>query len=88
MSARRFATGQPVTVTTSGWPAMPCRFHWRGRTEWVAQVEATWAIQTGWWHGEAAVSRRYYRLCTTTGLFGVLYQDLTTGRWYLEQLLD
>ena len=88
MSARRFAAAHPVTVMTSGWPAMPCRFRWRRRTERVAQVEATWAVQTGWWQGEVRVSRRYYRVVTASGVLGILYQDLVTGRWYLEQLLD
>ncbi len=42
-----------------------------------------------WWRGEPeAARRRYHRLVTRDGLWCVLYRDLASGRWYLEQLLD
>ena len=89
MSARRFAPTRPVEVTADAASGEPRAVRWRGRARRVARVEATWEVVAEWWRGEPeAARRRYHRLVTRDGLWCVLYRDLASGRWYLEQLLD
>lgn len=88
MAIRRFAPTQPIEVATDGGGA-PVAFRWRGRGHRVARVEATWEVVAGWWRGEPEALRRgYYRLATREGLRCVVYRDLGSGRWCLEQVLD
>jgi hypothetical protein len=89
VSARRFAPPRPLAVATDPQTGVPTGLHWRGRTEPVAQVEATWALDLGWWAGEGhALRRRYFRLLTRGGLLCVVFRDLTSGRWLLERIFD
>jgi hypothetical protein len=58
------------------------------RWERGARVEAEWEVAEGWWRGATAARRRYHRLVTHGGLVCVLYRDLPSGRWLLDQILD
>ena len=89
MSARRFAPTRLIEVATDPRSGEPVALRWRGRRERVAAVEATWEVAEGWWRGEPeAARRRYHRLATREGLLCVVYRDLASGRWYLEQIVD
>ena len=89
MSARRFAPPRPIAVTARAREGVPLAFRWRGRAERVARVEAAWEVVEGWWRGEpASTRRRYYRLLTRRGLWCVVYRDLASGRWFVEQVID
>ncbi len=89
MTIRRFAPTDPIEVLTSGPVGEPLTLRWRGRIERAARVEATWDIEEGWWRAAPeATRRRYYRLRARSGLLCVVYRDLGSGRWYLEQVVD
>lgn len=89
MSARRFAPAEPVEVWCDARTGLPQRLRWRGRLALVAAVERTWRMDEGWWRGAgAAASRTYHRVFARDGLRCVLYRDRTSGRWYLEAVLD
>ena len=89
MTARRFVPAHPVEVIAQAATGEPCRLYWRGRAEQVARVEASWEVVEGWWRGGPAAGwRRYFRLHTRSGLFCVIYLDLASGRWWLEQVID
>lgn len=64
----------------------PCYLVWRGRRHQVTYIARRWRIDMDWWHGR--VWRTYYKLSTDTGLLLILFQDLTTGDWYLQRLYD
>ena len=62
VTARRFAPSRPIAIVADPATGEPRRLHWRGRVAWVARVEATWAVDEGWWRGEPeAIRRRYYQ---------------------------
>jgi hypothetical protein len=89
MTARRFAPSRPIEIVAHPATGEPRRLLWRGHVAWVARVEATWAVDEGWWRGEPeAIRRRYYQLVTRNGLLYVVYRDLASGRWYLEEIID
>lgn len=88
MIARRYAPPQAIGIRPHA-DGAPSSFHWHGRWERVRQIESTWEVGTRWWHGAArAIQRRYYRLVTRGGLWCVVYHDLITDGWFLEQVLD
>jgi hypothetical protein len=89
MTARRFTSPRPVEIVTHPASGEPLHLRWRGRAEPVARVEETWALDEGWWRdGPRAIRRRYFRLLTRSGLLCVVYRDLSSGRWYLEEVID
>ena len=86
---RTFVPARPLEVWSDTRTAYPHRLRWRGRTAFVAAVEASWRWDEGWWRGAAgAASREYHRLVTRDGLRCVIYRDRASGRWYLEAILD
>ena len=88
MSARRFIPPRPLVVETDG-ADQPRTFGWRGRTERVIAIAATWEDTAGWWRGAGdATHRRCYRVVTASGLRATLHHDLLTGGWYLGAIAD
>lgn len=88
MSARRFVPPRSLVVATDG-AGQPRTFGWRGRTERVATIAATWEDTVGWWRGGSdATHRRCYRVVTASGLRAVIYHDLLTDGWYLGAIAD
>jgi len=69
-----------VRVDRSGRPAV---LHFRGRARRVTDVLEVWRIDEEWWRDP--VSRRYTTLLLEGGRILTLYQDLRTGRWYLQE---
>lgn len=89
MTLRRFAPTRPVEVVAQRASGDPLALRWRGRSERVAAVEATWDVEEGWWRScPEATKRRYYRVRAASGLLCVVYRDLASGRWYLEAVSD
>jgi hypothetical protein len=89
MAMRRFAPTRPIEVVTRRGGDEPCALRWRGRTERVAEVEAAWEMAAGWWRTHPEATRRhYYRLRAASGLLCIVYRDLDSGRWFLEQISD
>jgi hypothetical protein len=89
VTARRFRPAEPVEVTAQRRSGDPLALRWRGRAERVAWLDAPWEVVAEWWlDGPEATRRRYYRLLTRRGLLCVVYRDLGSGRWFLEEVLD
>ena len=87
MTARRFAPAHPVEVVAHPATGAPYQVRWHGRAEWVTRIEETWAVDEGWWRGApGAIRRRYFRLRTRSGLLCIVYRDLSSGCWHLEQV--
>lgn len=66
--------------------APPGHFIWEGRRHQVTYIARRWRVDVGWWRNR--IWRAYYKLSTDTGLLIILFQDLTTGDWYLQRLYD
>lgn len=85
MMTRLWTEGQAITVVSDG-EKLPQRFTWRGQTHQVVEITRQWRIDMGWWRER--VWRAYYKLNTDTGLLVVIYQDLSSGDWFLQRLYD
>ena len=64
--------GNPVTVQL------------KGRWLKVESVADRWRIDDEWWRSDP-VTRVYYECMVDQGLKATVFQDLTTGRWYLQK---
>lgn len=64
----------------------PFRFTWGGQRHEVTEITKTWRVDTDWWRGR--IWRAYFKLTTDTGLLVIIYQDLMSGKWYLQRLYD
>ena len=64
----------------------PARFNWQGQNHRVDAITREWRVDIDWWRGR--VWRAYFKLSTDTGLLVVIYQDLLSGKWYLQRLYD
>jgi len=82
---RLWPEGEPIRVAVDRRGA-PRRLTWRGRAHPVLGVAKRWRVDMGWWRWR--VWREYFKVITRTGLLVVVYQDLATGRWYLQRLYD
>jgi len=72
---------RPVRVRTDdrGTPLKVARGR---RTHAVAAERERWRIEDEWWR--IPVSRSYHAVVLESGQLATLYQDLTTGRWFLQ----
>jgi hypothetical protein len=43
-------------------------------------------VDTGWWMRR--IWRKHYKVATKSGMLVVIYHDLVTGKWYLQQIYD
>ncbi len=90
---RLFARPQPIDVTAALPDAPPMLFRWRKVLHRIVRAEGPERIEPEWWRnaGEAAGTRDYYRVESTTGLrFWVFREGIYGGerlpRWYLHGL--
>ncbi len=89
---RLWAAGDPITVQTGVLPpaqpgiASPVQFTWHTQVHRISQITREWRVDIDWWRER--IWRSYYKLSTESGLLVVIYQDLLTGRWYLQRLFD
>lgn len=74
----------PILVQLSG--SSPKAFVWQGRRHEVRWIANEWQVDFGWWR--LRLWRDYYKILTRTGLLVLLYQDLQTGDWFLQQIYD
>ena len=64
----------------------PVLFTWKGQAHEVDMLIRQWRVDVEWW--QSRVWRVYFKLSTQTGLLVVIYQDLITDLWFLQQLYD
>jgi len=55
-----------------------------GRKKRVESICATWEIDDEWWRDR--IARRYVEVILEGGAHVVLYENLLTGRWYLQMI--
>ncbi|MCA9873162.1 MAG: hypothetical protein KC441_05890 [Anaerolineales bacterium] len=89
---RFWPEGLPILVAADA-QERPYRFTWQGRSHQVVYIAQQWRVDTGWWrsggdNGDGRVWRAYYKLTTDTGLLLILFQDLSSGEWFLQRLYD
>jgi hypothetical protein len=49
----------------------------------VEEIVETWIVQDEWWR--APINRRYIEVALEGGAHVVLFEDLTTGDWFLQK---
>ncbi len=49
------------------------------------EVVNRWRVDVDWWR--VPISRMYYLVTTATMLMEI-YEDLCTGNWYIERVID
>jgi hypothetical protein len=49
----------------------------------IESINETWRIDDEWWR--QIISRQYYEVMLEEGKRVVLFQDLITGSWYMQQ---
>ena len=55
----------------------------RGDGRRVEEVVETWIVQDEWWR--APINRRYVEVVLEGGAHVLLFEDLTTGDWFLQK---
>ena len=75
---------QPVqlTVSETAQAALPV-FRTHNQLHRAAFHWGPERIETAWWEGPC-VRRDYFRVETDTGYLWWIFQDVTTGRWFLH----
>jgi hypothetical protein len=54
-----------------------------GRARAVDEVVETWVVQDEWWR--TPINRRYVEVVLEGGAHVVLFEDLTTGEWFMQR---
>jgi len=54
-----------------------------GGSRRVDEVVETWVVQDEWWR--SPIHRRYVEVVLEGGAHVVLFEDLTTGEWFLQK---
>lgn len=83
---RLWTTGQPVEIWGEG--ATPKGFVWQNTPHRILKRANRWQVHTRWWEPGETVWRAYVKVTTDTGLLCLLYQDLSTGQWFLARVYD
>jgi hypothetical protein len=45
-----------------------------------------WRADTDWWRGR--IWREHFKVASKSGLLAVIYHDLLTDTWYIQQIYD
>ena len=88
--------GQPIAVDVNR-AGVPRSFRWRGHTHVVVLIANRWRVDEDWWQENASDSRtstaghvwrEYFKVITQTGLLVILFHDLVTNTWWMQQTYD
>lgn len=79
---RPLSLPRPVGVRTDG-RGTPVLLVLGGRRRGVAAVRERWRIDDEWWR--SPIAREYVDLVLEDGRPVTVYQDLTTGRWFVHE---
>lgn len=82
---RLWENRQPIEVTVDE-SGCPVSFKWNGTAYPITRVANTWIVDTGWWLRR--IWRKHYKVATRSGMLAIIYHDLVTGKWYLQQIYD
>ena len=89
----RWGIGLPIKMNTqyatgdaSAIYERPSLLTWQNQDHLVIEITKTWRVDIDWWRER--VWRAYFKLRTDTGLLVIVYQDLLSGKWYLQRLYD
>jgi hypothetical protein len=56
-----------------------------GDRSWTVEtIGEVWRVDDEWWRAE--ISRRYVEVILTGGKHVALFEDLLTGKWYLQRM--
>ncbi|MBA2362331.1 MAG: hypothetical protein H0V86_02225 [Chloroflexia bacterium] len=81
--SRPYDPEPPITVEVDD-RGQPSALTWQQR-EPVREVVNQWRVDDDWWR--VSISRMYYLVTTPTMLLEI-YEDLCTGDWYIERVID
>lgn len=88
--------GQPVDVDSNA-AGVPRSFYWHRHRHVVVLIANRWRVDEDWWQENTSggntgtggrIWREYFKVITQTGLLVVLFRDLVTNTWWLQQLYD
>ncbi len=65
---------------------VPRSLSWENNQHRVEEIFSVWRVDINWWRTRSW--RTYFLLATKSGLLITIYQDLTSGNWYLQRLFD
>ena len=85
--SRLWPAGEAIAVTVDG-QGRPVAFRWQGRQHRLVQVQQRWQVDTDWWSAGGRSWRAYFAVTTATGIFCVIFQDLSSQAWYLAKVYD
>jgi len=81
---RQQTTEPEAEHTLSPLPACPPARPPAGRDgRRVEEIVETWVVQDEWWR--TPINRRYVEVVLEGGAHVVLFEDLTTGDWFLQK---
>lgn len=72
-----------VELDPDGQPAAVRRSKDKGGGQAIETVLDVWRADDEWWR--LPISRRYYEVVLNSGKRAVLFEDLHTGEWFLQQ---
>ena len=81
--SRLYDPEPPITVEVDD-QGQPTALTWKQR-EPVREVVNRWRVDDDWWR--VPISRMYWVVATPT-LLVEIYEDLRTGDWYLQRVID
>ena len=83
------AARAPAAMTRGLNPPRPARVRWQDGLpaevdgEGVESLRESWLVEDRWWTAEP-LRRRYWELVGERGRNVVVFQDLRSGRWFLQ----
>ena len=72
-----------VELDTNGQPAAVRRSKNKGGCQVVESILDVWRIDDEWWR--RPIARRYFEVLLDGGKRSVVFEDLQTGEWFLQQ---
>jgi hypothetical protein len=75
---------EPIAVRV-GADDQPASYTYRGVKHAIRSVHESWLQDGGWWDVAALRVRCFHRVLLPDESYRVIYQDMTTGQWYLER---
>ncbi len=81
--SRLYDPEPPITVEVDP-DGRPAAVTWQRRQP-VREVVNRWRVDDDWWR--VPISRMYWVVTTPTMLLEI-YEDLRTGNWYLQRVID
>lgn len=82
-----FLLPEPIAILCESANKRPQEFPWAGQNFRITSWAGPERIQTQWWHDQA-VHRDYFHVQATTGSEFWIFQELTSGSWFIHGVFE